>query len=101
MYDSSYFNEQGFHLLQAGADRMHRLKFDDEYESDYDVAARIWRPDPEEAEMLVLRAWLKGHCRHLVLDCPTGVLLADGYERREGQSWKQCRTRLAAIERVS
>src|SRR3954470_23150713 len=100
MYDSRYFNAPQFHLLRADSDRLHRLKFDAEYDSRYDVAARIWRPDPNDSEMLVLRAWMQGRCRHVVLDGDTGVLLADGYERREGESWKQVRARLRWIGRT-
>ena|SRR5581483_8268954 len=100
MYGSTYFNLPAFHLLQADADRLHRLKFDAAYNSRYDVAARVWRPDPDDGEMLVLRSWMQGVCRHLVLDGDTGVVLADGYERREGESWKQAYTRLGSIRQI-
>jgi hypothetical protein len=103
VFNSTYFNEGGFHLMRADHhhDRPHRLAFDAVYDSRYDVAARIWKPDPEAVEMLVLRAWLQGRARHLVLDAETGVLLADGFERREGESWKQARARLVAIGAIN
>jgi hypothetical protein len=96
MFSSTYFNLPGFQLLKADEARPHRLKFEG-HDYRYDVTARVWRIDPEGQEMLVLRAWIHGLCRHLVLDADTGVVLADGFERREVKSWEQARTRVEAI----
>jgi hypothetical protein len=99
LFNSSYFNEAGFHLLQAQPDRLHRLTFDANYHSCYDVAGRVWRPDPDDdTQFLVLRAWIKkaSLCRHLVLDAATALTVADELDSREGDSWKRARARLTA-----